>query len=77
MKRVFMLFVVVAIVWLVLYGVLIISHYVALKYEIESIADDAIVGRVYDITNTSTVLNVVWFVFSVVMMVLAWVKSRR
>ena len=49
MKKLLILYCVLAILWLLVYFVLILNSYVSIKYEIETIANDAIVGSIYQV----------------------------
>ena len=77
MKKLLILYCVLAILWLLVYFVLILNSYVSIKYEVETIANDAIVGSIYQVFDVGGVLNMVWFVFSAFLFFMVYWKSRK
>ncbi len=77
MKKLLILYCVLAILWLLVYFVLILNSYVSIKYEIETIANDAIVGSIYQVFDVGGVLNMVWFVVSAFLFFMVYWKSRN
>ena len=77
MKTLLILYCVLAILWLLVYFVLILNSYVSIKYEIETIANDAIVGSIYQVFDVGGVLNMVWFVVSAFLFFMVYWKSRN
>ncbi|MFC2738728.1 MAG: hypothetical protein ACFN4H_01550 [Prevotella sp.] len=77
MKKFLILYCVLAILWLLVYFVLILNSYVSIKYEIETIANDAIVGSIYQVFDVGGVLNMVWFVVSAFLFFMVYWKSRK
>ncbi|MFC2335282.1 MAG: hypothetical protein ACFNM6_07765 [Prevotella sp.] len=77
MKKLLILYCVLAILWLLVYFVLILNSYVSIKYEIETIANDAIVGSIYQVFDVGGVLNMVWFVVSAFLFFMVYWKSRK
>ena len=77
MKKLLILYCVLAILWLLVYFVLILNLYVSIKYEIETIANDAIVGSIYQVFDVGGVLNMVWFVVSAFLFFMVYWKSRK
>ena len=77
MKKLLILYCVLAILWLLVYFVLILNSYVSIKYEVETIANDAIVGSIYQVFDVGGVLNMVWFVVSAFLFFMVYWKSRN
>ena len=77
MKKLLILYCVLAILWLLVYFVLILNSYVSIKYEIETIANDAIVDSIYQVFDVGGVLNIVWFVVSAFLFFMVYWKSRK
>ena len=77
MKKLLILYCVLAILWLLVYFVLILNSYVSIKYEVETIANDAIVGSIYQVFDVGGVLNMVWFVVSAFLFFMVYWKSRK
>lgn len=77
MKKLLILYSVLAALWLIIYFMLILNSYVSIKYEIETIANNAIVGSVYRVFDVGVVLNMVWFVVSTFLFLFVYLKSRK
>ena len=79
MKKIILIYIAVFGIWFVIYGISICSQYVALKYEIETIDNVAVINWVYEIVNMSTIINLVWFVLSAILFVIfvAQYKQRN
>ena len=77
MKKLLILYSVLAVLWLIIYFMLILNSYVSIKYEIETIANNAIVGSVYRVFDVGVVLNIVWFVVSTFLFFFVYLKSRK
>ena len=77
MKKLLVLYGVLAVLWLIIYFMLILNSYVSIKYEIETIANNAIVGSVYQLFDVGVVLNIVWFVVSTFLFLFVYLKSRK
>ena len=77
MKKLLILYSVLAALWLIIYFMLILNSYVSIKYEIETIANNAIVGSVYRVFDVGVVLNIVWFVVSTFLFLFVYLKSRK
>ena len=77
MKKLLILYSVLAALWLIIYFMLILNSYVSIKYEIETIANNAIVGSIYRVFDVGVVLNMVWFVVSTFLFLFVYLKSRK
>ena len=77
MKKLLILYGVLAVLWLIIYFMLILNSYVSIKYEIETIANNAIVGSVYRVFDVGVVLNMVWFVVSNFLFFFVYLKNRK
>ena len=77
MKKVLILFSLLAVLWLSAYFVLIINSYVTIKYEIESINNDTIIDTIYQVFDIGVVLNMIWFIVSALLFFLIYLKSRK
>ena len=77
MKKLLILYSVLAALWLIIYFMLILNSYVSIKYEIETIANNAIVASIYWVFDVGVVLNMVWFVVSTFLFFFVYLKSRK
>ena len=77
MKKLLILFSLLAVLWLSAYFVLIINSYITIKYEIESINNETIVDTVYQVFDIGVVLNIIWFIVSALLFFLIYLTSRK
>lgn len=77
MKKLLILFSLLAVLWLSAYFVLILSSYVTIKYEIESINNETIVDTIYQVFDIGVVLNMIWFIVSALLFFFIYLKSRK
>ena len=77
MKKIILIYTVVFGIWFVIYSISIFGQYVALKYEIETIDNMVVINRVYEIVNMSTIINLVWFVLSIILFVIFVVQYKK
>ena len=43
------------------YAIFVVNAYVSIKYEVETIDNDAIINMVYQIFDTGVTINFIWF----------------
>ena len=48
------------------YAIFVVNAYVSIKYEVETIDNDAIINMVYQIFDTGVTINFIWFVITIV-----------
>lgn len=77
MKKLLILFSLLAVLWLSAYFVLILNSYVTIKYEIESINNETIVNTIYQVFDIGVVLNMIWFIVSALLFFFIYLKSRK
>ena len=77
MKKLLILFSLLAVLWLSAYFVLILNSYVTIKYEIEPINNETIVDTVYQVFDIGVVLNIIWFIVSALLFFFIYLKSRK
>ena len=77
MKKIILIYTAVFGIWFVIYSISICGEYVALKYEIETIDNVVVINRVYEIVNMSTIINLVWFVLSIILFVIFVVQYKK
>lgn len=77
MKKLLILFSLLAVLWLSAYFVLILNSYVTIKYEVETIDNDTIVDTIYQVFDIGVVLNMIWFIVSALLFFFIYLKSRK
>lgn len=76
MKKILFVFIWIATIWLIIYSLLVCDQYLALKYEVETLENTAILNRIYEIVNTSIILGLSWFFLSLIIFVYIYIKER-
>lgn len=76
MKKILFVFIWIATIWLIIYCLLVCDQYLALKYEVETLENTAILNRIYEIVNTSIILGLSWFFLSLIIFVYIYIKER-
>ena len=66
MKKVLIIYFTVAFLWFLIYCILISDVYLTIKYEIEVTKNDILVDKIYQISDTGIILNIIWFIISTV-----------
>jgi len=60
MKKVLIIYFSVAFLWFLIYCILISDVYLTIKYEIEVSKNDILVDKIYQISNTGIILNIIY-----------------
>ena len=48
------------------YAIFVVNAYVSIKYEVETIDNDAIINMVYQIFDTGVTVNFIWFAINTI-----------
>ena len=54
-----------------------VNAYVSIKYEVETIDNDAIINMVYQIFDTGVTVNFIWFAINTIIIWGLYIKLRR
>ena len=76
MKKVLIIYFSVAFLWFLIYCILISDVYLTIKYEIEVSKNDILVDKIYQISNTGIILNIIWFIISTAIMLLLYIRKN-
>jgi hypothetical protein len=76
MKKVLIIYFSVAFLWFLIYCILISDVYLTIKYEIEVTKNDILVDKIYQISNTGIILNIIWFIISTAIMLLLYIRKN-
>ena len=77
MKKVLIIYFSVAFLWFLIYCILISDVYLTIKYEIEVTKNDILVDKIYQISNTGIILNIIWFIISTAIMLLLYIRKNN
>jgi len=75
MKKVLIIYFTVAFLWFLIYCILISDVYLTIKYEIEVTKNDILVDKIYQISNTGIILNIIWFIISTAIMLILYIRK--
>ena len=59
------------------YAIFVVNAYVSIKYEVETIDNDAIINMVYQIFDTGVTVNFIWFAINTIIILGLYIKLRR
>ena len=76
MKKVLIIYLSVAFLWFLIYCVLISNVYLTIKYEIEITNNDILVDKIYQISNITIILNIIWFIISTAIMLILYIRKN-
>ena len=76
MKKVLIVYFSVAFLWFLIYCILISDVYLTIKYEIEVTKNDILVDKIYQISNTGIILNIIWFIISTAIMLILYIRKN-
>ena len=76
MKKVLIIYFTVAFLWFLIYCILISDVYLTIKYEIEVTKNDILVDKIYQISNTGIILNIIWFIISTAIMLILYIRKH-
>lgn len=62
-------FIFAAILWFVVYTLLIMNFFLSMKYQIELDVDVQLANELYQLATQLIILNFIWFVFSIVLII--------
>ena len=56
------------------YAIFVVNAYVSIKYEVETIDNDAIINMVYQIFDTGVTVNFIWFAINTIIILGLYIK---
>lgn len=70
-------FIFVAILWFVVYTLLIMNFFLSMKYQIELDVDVQLANELYQLATQLIILNFIWFVFSIVLIISFYRRGKN
>lgn len=61
MKKLLIIYLIISFLMFFIYAIFVVNAYVSIKYEVETIDNDAIINMVYQIFDTGVTINFIWF----------------
>ena len=70
-------FIFAAILWFVVYTLLIMNFFLSMKYQIELDVDVQLANELYQLATQLIILNFIWFVFSIVLIISFYRRGKN
>ena len=76
MRKLLIIYLIISFLLVIVYVIFALDVYVSIKYEVETIDNDMIISRIYQIFDTGITVNIVYFILNVLIAFWLYVKSR-
>jgi uncharacterized protein with PQ loop repeat len=70
-------FIFAAILWFVVYTLLIMNFFLSMKYQIELNVNVQLANELYQLATQLIILNFIWFVFSIVLIISFYRRGKN
>lgn len=77
MKKLLIIYLIISFLMVFVYAIFVVNAYVSIKYEVETIDNDAIINMVYQIFDTGVTINFIWFAINTIIILGLYIKLRR
>ena len=77
MKKLLIIYLIISFLMVFVYAIFVVNAYVSIKYEVETIDNDAIINMVYQIFDTGVTVNFIWFAINTIIILGLYIKLRR
>ncbi len=77
MKKLLIIYLIISFLMVFVYAIFVVNAYVSIKYEVETIDNDAIINMVYQIFDTGVTVNFIWFAINTIIIWGLYIKLRR
>lgn len=76
MKKLLIIYLIISFLMVFVYAIFVVNAYVSIKYEVETIDNDAIINMVYQIFDTGVIVNFIGLVINMLIIVGLYMKFR-
>ena len=76
MKKLLIIYLLISFLMVFVYAVFVVNAYVSIKYEVETIDNDAIINMVYQIFDTGVIVNFIGLVINMLIIGGLYMKFR-
>ena len=76
MKKLLIIYLIISFLMVFVYAIFVVNAYVSIKYEVETIDNDAIINMVYQIFDTGVTVNFIWFAINTIIILGLYIKLR-
>ena len=70
-------YLIISFLMVFVYAIFVVNAYVSIKYEVETIDNDAIINMVYQIFDTGVTVNFICFALNSIIILGLYIKLRR
>lgn len=76
MKKLLIIYLIISFLMFFVYAIFVVNAYVSIKYEVETIDNDAIINMVYQIFDTGVIVNFIGLVINMLIIGGLYMKFR-
>ena len=76
MKKLLIIYLIISFLMVFVYSIFVVNAYVSIKYEVETIDNDAIINMVYQIFDTGVIVNFIGLVINMLIIGGLYMKFR-
>lgn len=76
MKKLLIIYLTISFLMVFVYAIFVVNAYVSIKYEVETIDNDAIINMVYQIFDTGVIVNFIGLVINMLIIGGLYMKFR-
>jgi len=76
MKKLLIIYLIISFLMVFVYAIFVVNAYVSIKYEVETIDNDAIINMVYQIFDTGVIVNFIGLVINMLIIGGLYMKFR-
>lgn len=76
MKKLLTIYLVISFLLVIVYAIFAVNAYVSIKYEVETIDNDIIIGMIYQIFDTGVIANFIGFAINMLIILSLYTKCR-
>lgn len=77
MRKLLIYYLLISLLLIIVYALFVINAYVSIKYEVETLYNDVIVGMIYQIFDTGVIVNFIGLVINMLIVICLYMKLRR
>ena len=76
MRKLLIIYLVISFLLVIVYAIFAVNAYISIKYEVETIDNDNIIGMIYQIFDVGVIVNFIGLVINMLIIVGLYMKFR-
>ena len=76
MRKLLTIYLVISFLLVIVYAIFTVNAYVSIKYEVETIDNDIIIGMIYQIFDTGVIVNFIGLAINMLIILSLYTKCR-